>query len=198
MKAGRPGDVLDLAAYTDFPWTRLYVFSPYTPLKTSLEKLGVQWPSAFVSSIESSDSRCLLIFIDGKRVRAALEYPRQRGDFSQLPAGKAYSPQDAMFKIEQRKNDSWPMMVPWEGKSTPLSSAEDAVGKVMHVPAVQEWIRLFPNGTSATTGGHPAFSVVSESSSTFTVWVYEDLPERAQTFAYYSVQKKTGAVDQEL
>ncbi len=82
------------------------------------------------------------------------------------------------------------------GYDQAMQAKEVAMRSVRDVPEVRQWLALFtgPNGTSPKTGGTAVVQIDSESSTTFTVHVYEEMSDHQSTFGWYKVDKKTGAV----
>ena len=79
--------------------------------------------------------------------------------------------------------------------STPPISETEAITIVQNLPDVKQWMASFtgPNGSSPTTGGYPAFSLAGETTSTYTIQVFENMPDHISTFGWYDVNKITGA-----
>jgi hypothetical protein len=78
-------------------------------------------------------------------------------------------------------------------------SAAQALTIVGNVPEVKQWEKLFsgPHGTSLATGGTPVIALDAETSSTFTIHVYEDMPDHIATLGWYDVDKASGKVSKE-
>ncbi|MES2213575.1 MAG: hypothetical protein V4473_01910 [Patescibacteria group bacterium] len=82
-------------------------------------------------------------------------------------------------------------------KADPIvMTVDDAIGYVMRMPEVKQWMKLFngSNGTNPSTGGRPAFMLDSETNDMYVVRVYENMPDHASTFGFYDVNKVNGRV----
>lgn len=90
---------LDLAALTPFAWDRMYVFGPYTDHSRVERTLGFKWPEYAQTTIASSDSVCLLLFVAEGRIVHWCEQPRSV-DFVKLAGPHGYSPSDARFMVD--------------------------------------------------------------------------------------------------
>ena len=86
--AVREGALVDLEALAPSAWTRVCAFSPYTTQAMAEQVLGFAWPYAW-GNIEHLDDFSFVVLVDdrradGEQVVAALEQPRNRGDFAGL------------------------------------------------------------------------------------------------------------------
>jgi hypothetical protein len=105
-KRNTPGKVkVSLKEVTDFEWDRVYIFTPYTPLKEIDEALGFQWMQARKFQLERRDDINLLVFTASGEVVGYLKYPRHYGDFSGLKNPEGYSAAEATFNVETKGSD---------------------------------------------------------------------------------------------
>ena len=88
----------DFAADPSLNWDRLFVFNCYSNQTTVENALGFKWPEFRSTSIESSDSVVLLVFVKGNSVVHWYEQPRSI-DLSGIANSKGYVPSEAKFEI---------------------------------------------------------------------------------------------------
>ena len=93
---------IDLAALTDFSWSRLVIFPPYTPLDRIDRQLGQPWPEAKKTQIQASDTFYLLVFLQGNVVVEHVKFPRTLGDFEGLQQMNDFGRSNALFKVSRR------------------------------------------------------------------------------------------------
>jgi len=90
----------DLAADPAFAWDRLYVFDCYSD-RASVEKaLGFSWPDFTKTTIQSSDSVVLVVFVQNGKVVGWYEQPR-RIELGGLANGSGYSRSEAVFTVDR-------------------------------------------------------------------------------------------------
>jgi hypothetical protein len=90
----------DFAADPAFAWDRLYVFDCYSG-RASVEKaLGFAWPEFGRTTIASSDSVVLVVFVRDGKVVGWYEQPRTI-ELGGLANDKGYSRSAARFKIDR-------------------------------------------------------------------------------------------------
>ena len=94
---------LRLEALTPFGWDRVYIFPPYTTPEGVRKSLGFDWPKASAIGIDSRDDINLLVFVKDGRVVQYVAYPRVHGDFHQLGDPSGYSPEEAVFVVEEEE-----------------------------------------------------------------------------------------------
>lgn len=91
---------IDFAADPAFAWDRMYVFGCYSS-RASVEKaLGFSWPDFSKTTIESSDSVVMVVFVQNGKVIGWYEQPRtiELGD---LPNDNGYSRSEAVFNVDR-------------------------------------------------------------------------------------------------
>jgi hypothetical protein len=86
---------------TDFKWDRVYIFPPYTRLETIDNDLGFVWPQARSIRIDYRDDINLIVFTDNKQAVAYVEHPRSLGDLDGNYKREGYSPDEAIFIVEE-------------------------------------------------------------------------------------------------
>ena len=94
------GTSVQMAAVAPFPWTRLYVFPPYSAPDRITGTLGFPWVGA-TSAINHSDLVSLLVFVHDRRVVASVEHPRAQGDLAALYRPEGYARDSATFVVQQ-------------------------------------------------------------------------------------------------
>lgn len=82
--ASNKDSVIDLSKLGPTSWDRVCVLRPYSDNSYAEKVLGVKWNVWANSSIGTSDSINLLVFLQGNNVVAHTEHPRSLGDFSKL------------------------------------------------------------------------------------------------------------------
>jgi hypothetical protein len=78
----------------------MFVFDCYTSQSTVENALSFPWPDYRKTSIESSDSVCLVVFVQGSDVVYWFEQPR-RIELGGLANGSGYSRSEAKFQISR-------------------------------------------------------------------------------------------------
>ncbi|HUF38636.1 MAG TPA: hypothetical protein VMN57_08945 [Anaerolineales bacterium] len=86
-----------LSEFTDFEWTEVHIFAPYTAIETVERETGTAWPRLASESIEKSDAITLLVFLDGNRLTRWVEMDRNIADYSDVAAESPYTPETAVF-----------------------------------------------------------------------------------------------------
>jgi hypothetical protein len=86
---------------TDFKWDKVYIFPPYTGLETIDNDLGFVWPQARSIRTDYRDDINLIVFTDNKQVVAYVEHPRSLGDLDGNYKREGYSPDEAIFIVEE-------------------------------------------------------------------------------------------------
>lgn len=88
---------------------------------------------------------------------------------------------------------------------TPLLTAEEALTLVQSQPAVQRWLSQFPNGLNTTStvepvgAVEPVIEVDSQTPAAYRIHVYEIVNDtHTATMGWYTVDKKTGSITEEL
>lgn len=101
-KNGRIG-VIELAAATDFPWERVYIFAPYTPAPVVDQAVGLSWRTSCPAGIESAGDFTLLLFTTAGSVIHCLDYPPPNDFVVPWPQGRAgFSPHQALFVLDDK------------------------------------------------------------------------------------------------
>ena len=104
------GTAVPLDEIAAFEWRRVYLFGPYTPLKTVRESLGVAdlaAARALGQGIESRDDATLIVFQFDGEAPESLALPRAYGDFGPELVGRGYAPDEARFVVRQPPAGSW-------------------------------------------------------------------------------------------
>jgi hypothetical protein len=88
----------DFAADPAFAWDRLFVFGCYSSKPEVEAAMGFHWPEFTRTSIESSDSVVLVVFVKQNSVVDWFEQPRSI-ELGWLANGKGYAHSEARFSI---------------------------------------------------------------------------------------------------
>ncbi|HVU90444.1 MAG TPA: hypothetical protein VHD36_24175 [Pirellulales bacterium] len=91
---------IDFAAETSFTWDRMFVFDCYSSQADVENALGFKWSGFRHTTIDSSDSVCLVVFVKGGKVVYWYEQPRTI-DLSHIASKLGYSRSDAKFDVER-------------------------------------------------------------------------------------------------
>jgi len=90
----------DFAGDRVFAWDRMYVFDCYSS-RASVEKaLGFAWPDFSKTTIESSDSVVLVVFVQNAKVVGWFEQPRTI-ELGHLANEKGYARSEAVFEVDR-------------------------------------------------------------------------------------------------
>ncbi len=111
----------------------------------------------------------------------------------------------AYYLVQKEQDVAYSINTPYQyqiqNKNTSTKITSDkALEIVSNLPEVKKWEKSFtsPDGTSPTTGGTPVIDNDSETSTTYVIHVYENMPDHTATFNWYYVDKNTGAVTKEF
>jgi hypothetical protein len=100
---------VDISKIARFDWDKLYIFGAYTPESYIDSILGIWWPWAIRTTIDTNDSITLLVFTRHGRVVHYLNYEIGKGNFSTLIEDNyaEYSYQDAIFTLDEKGRIIW-------------------------------------------------------------------------------------------
>jgi hypothetical protein len=87
--------------FTNFEWDAFFVIPPYSKIFTLENDLKIDLKMMGKIQIEMRDDINILVFVKHGKVVKFIEYPRWPGDFSELGEVKLYSPNDALFEVEE-------------------------------------------------------------------------------------------------
>ncbi|MCR8644436.1 hypothetical protein NV379_17415 [Paenibacillus sp. N1-5-1-14] len=87
------GQEFELKSLTDFEWDKVYIVPPYGDLSVLNDVKGID---RIQSSIKTSDSISLLIFVKGDTLTRFAEVPRNQGDFA-FVTRKEFKVNEAVF-----------------------------------------------------------------------------------------------------
>lgn len=90
----------DFAADPAFNWDRMYVLDCYSSRESAEKVLNFSWPEFSKTTIESSDSVVLVVFVENRKVVGWFEQPR-RIELGAIANEKGYARSEAGFKIKQ-------------------------------------------------------------------------------------------------
>jgi len=91
----------ELADTADFDWNLAYVFSGYTNNEVINQRLGFKWNSISRPDISLSDTRQLLVFVEGNQVVAYCELPDVTTVHGVSFSGQTPFHPSARFKVRQ-------------------------------------------------------------------------------------------------
>ena len=134
VQEGRPSVSLrDLPAPA---WDRVHVFGPFTSRSEIAKALGFDWRGSAARAIERADHAVLLVFLHQGNLALAVMHPRDRGDFVPAGVGRAYTADDAVFRIQRRTSDGWVLLEPEAGRGPVANppSREGAPSSAAHSP----------------------------------------------------------------
>ncbi len=95
------GTKVDLGRLVDMPWDRMFVFAPYTSLKSAQKVLPGAWSDADHDGLEMRDDICVLAFFDHTKRVVRVAQPRGAGDFAGAVRKGGYSRSEAIFKVSR-------------------------------------------------------------------------------------------------
>jgi len=72
---------IDLTSITDFEWTKVEVFGPYTTGKMIEDSMDIEFPF-FNGGIDVIETKFILVFADGKKPVDTLYLSREYGDYT--------------------------------------------------------------------------------------------------------------------
>src|SRR5687767_111610 len=90
----------DFAADPTFTWDRMHVLGCYSDRASVAKELGFGWPEFGKTTIESSDSVVLVVFVQKGKVVGWYEQPRPI-ELGALADGRGYSRSEARFAIDR-------------------------------------------------------------------------------------------------
>jgi hypothetical protein len=92
----------DFAADPAFAWDRLYVFDCYSRRASVEKSLGFAWPEFDKTTLASSDSVVLVVFVRDGKVVGWYEQPRTI-ELGGLANGEGYSRSEARFEVDRAR-----------------------------------------------------------------------------------------------
>ncbi len=102
---------VNLAKVVPSAWDKVCILGPYSTSKHAYDTLGFTWPVEVTSSIATSDSVALLLFVENQEVVEFVEHPRRDGDFANL-SGQCFSREKATFHHLTNPPKGWPGLFP--------------------------------------------------------------------------------------
>jgi hypothetical protein len=114
------------AADPAFDWDRMHIFGPYRTKAEVAKELGFSWSGFDRTTIETSDSVVLVVFVRDGKVVHWYEHPRDAGDLAPLGGRRGYTRTEATFRIERRKETrgEWVELKPLETRSSTTAPVE--------------------------------------------------------------------------
>jgi hypothetical protein len=94
-------------------WEKVCILGPYSTSKHAYETLGFAWPVEIQSTISTSDSIALLLFVNNQEIIEFVEHPRRDGDFANL-SQQCFARDQAIFHHQANPRKGWPGLFPKE------------------------------------------------------------------------------------
>jgi hypothetical protein len=91
------GGVVKISDISHFSWDRMYVFPPYS------QAVGVNGEKIYVD-----EGCCVLLFKEKGKTIYHLTFNRRFGDFSGEHREEGYTPEEALFSVEDGGHKYWP------------------------------------------------------------------------------------------
>jgi hypothetical protein len=90
---------LEFQKITDFEWDKLYIITPYMPVKDFCKENGIKGVASIDTSIEINDTINLLMFVLDNNVVSYVNFPRNQADFYTIrtDSKQGFTPKDAVF-----------------------------------------------------------------------------------------------------
>ena len=107
-----PDSPVTISRLTDFPWTRFFVFGPYTPAQTVRDSVGIGCCGGAEVDLASAEDHDLLVFVRADKPPVVERHPRSRGDFAPAALGRGYTPAEAVFTVNSSRRDGWRSLEP--------------------------------------------------------------------------------------
>ena len=108
----------DFAADSKFAWDRMHVLGCYSDRASVEKELGFAWPEFGKTTIESSDSVVLVVFVQNGKVVGWYEQPRSV-ELGGLVNGKGYPRSEVRFAIDRARGR--PELIPHLPTTGPLT-----------------------------------------------------------------------------
>ncbi len=105
------GASVNLATAVPGQWEKVCVLGPYSTNETAKKTLAFAWDVKNKTSITTNEGISLLLFLQENKVVAYVEYPRNRGDFSNLTA-QCFPKEKSQFVHDQKPAKGWPGLFP--------------------------------------------------------------------------------------
>ena len=90
----------DFASDSAFDWDRMYIFACYSSRESVETALGFTWPDFGKTTIQSSDSVLLVVFVQNGEVVGWYEQPRTI-DVIALANDRGYARSEAVFDVDR-------------------------------------------------------------------------------------------------
>ena len=102
---------VNLATVLPDPWHKVCILGPYSTTKHAYDTLGFAWPVETQSSISTSDTIALLLFVKNNEVIAFVEHSRRDGDFTNL-SRQCFGREQSIFYHQANPPKGWPGLFP--------------------------------------------------------------------------------------
>ena len=101
VSASANGSEIRLSSMTDFKWSFVVAFGPYTSRQAAEDGLGFAWPEFDKFGLEQSDAFSLLVFVSDNKVVRVEQLRRCHPDLSPKVLGRRLSPDSAVFILRK-------------------------------------------------------------------------------------------------
>lgn len=91
------GGAIQISNITHFSWDRMYIYTPYSQAE------GVNG-----EKIDVDEGYCVLLFKEKGKTIYHLTFNRRSGDFAGEHREEGYTPEEAMFSVEDGGHKYWP------------------------------------------------------------------------------------------
>jgi hypothetical protein len=95
------GTKIDLGRLVDVSWDRMFVFAPYTSLKSAQKVLPGAWSAVDHDRLQMRDDICVLAFFDRTKRVVRVTQPRGSGDFAGAVRKGGYARSEAIFEVSR-------------------------------------------------------------------------------------------------
>ena len=92
-------------------WAKVCIHWPYSTSRHGFDTLGFAWPIEMQSTISTSDSIALLLFVMNTEIVEIVEHPRRDGDLANL-SRQCYARNQATFHHQTNPKKGWPGVFP--------------------------------------------------------------------------------------
>ncbi len=103
--------LVNLDEIVTIPWDRVCILGPYSDNAAATVTLGFPWDAEHQTTIVTSDSIALLLFVKDMNVVEFVEHPRIDGDFANL-SRQCILREKAVFTHQTNPKKGWPGLFP--------------------------------------------------------------------------------------
>jgi hypothetical protein len=107
-----PDSPVVISRLTNFPWSRFFVFGPYTPAQAIRDSVGAGCCGGAEVDLASADDHDLLVFVRPDKPPFIERHLRNRGAFAPAALGRGYTSAEAAFIVSAARRDGWRTLEP--------------------------------------------------------------------------------------